>query len=59
MMGESDPGEILNLFPDFSTGVLNSFSPRSISFTVSAVGEGSIDPFFRFLDSSGKSAEMS
>jgi hypothetical protein len=37
---------------------LNSFSPRFFSFINLIVGEGFINPFFRFLDSSGKSAEM-
>jgi len=37
---------------------LNSFSPRFSFFTVFAKREGFIDPFFRFLDSPGKSAEM-
>jgi hypothetical protein len=38
--------------------VLNSFSFRSISFIAPVKGEGFINLFFRFLDSSGKSAEM-
>jgi hypothetical protein len=43
----------------FSTlEALNSPSFRPFFFTVS-VGERFINPFFRLLDSSGKSAEMS
>jgi hypothetical protein len=41
----------------FILGALNSFSPRFFSFTV-PVGERFIDPFFRFLDSPDKSAEV-
>jgi hypothetical protein len=39
-------------------GALNSPSPRSFFFTVPAAGKGSDNPFFRLLDSPGKSAEM-
>jgi hypothetical protein len=38
--------------------VLNSLSPRPSSFTVPVGREGSTDPFFRLLDSPGKSAEV-
>jgi hypothetical protein len=37
--------------------ILNSLSFRSFSFTV-PVGKGSIDPFFRLLNSPNRSAEM-
>jgi hypothetical protein len=37
---------------------LNSFSPRSSSFTILVKGKGSINPFLKLLDSPGKSAEM-
>ena len=36
---------------------LNSSSPRPFFFTV-PVGEGFTNPFFRLLDSSGRSAEV-
>jgi hypothetical protein len=38
--------------------VLNSFSPRSFSFTILAKKEGSTNPFFRLLDSFDKNARI-
>jgi hypothetical protein len=40
------------------SGALNSFSPRSSSFTVPVMRERFINPFFRLLDSPNKSVEM-
>jgi hypothetical protein len=39
--------------------VLNSLSSRFFSFTNLVMREGSINLFFKLLDSSGKSAEIS
>jgi len=58
MMDESGPGEIPDLPLDFSSGALNSPSPRSVSFTAPVEGEGSTDPFLGLLDSPGRSAEV-
>jgi hypothetical protein len=58
-MDESGPGEIPNLFSNFLSGALNFPSPRSVFFTVPVEREESTDPFFRLLDSPGKSAEIS
>jgi hypothetical protein len=58
MIDESGPGKIPNFFSDFLSGVLNFFSSRFAFFTIPVEKEGSTDPFFKFLDSFGKSAEM-
>jgi hypothetical protein len=59
IMDESGPGEIPDLFSDFLPGTLNSFSSRFAFFTVLVKREGFTNPFFRFLDFSGRNAEMS
>ena len=53
IMDESGPGEMPDLFSDFSSGALNFFSSRSASFIIPVKGERFIDPFFRLLDSAG------
>jgi hypothetical protein len=58
IMDESGSGKIFNFFPDFLPGALNSFSSRSASFIISVGKEEFINPFFRFLNSPGKNAEM-
>ena len=58
MMDESGPGEIFNLPLNFSIKILNSLSPRSTSFTIPAVRERFINPFFRLLDSPNRNVEM-
>jgi hypothetical protein len=42
----------------FALKALNFFSSRSFSFIIFAKGKGSINPFFRLLNSPGKSVEM-
>jgi hypothetical protein len=57
--------EIISDLPEVLRGevillkALNSFSSRFSSFTVLAEGEGFINPFFRLLDFSDRSAEVS
>jgi hypothetical protein len=57
-MDESGPEKMPDLFPDFLPEVLNSFSPRSASFTVLIERERFINPFLKLLDSPGKNAEI-
>jgi hypothetical protein len=57
-MSESGPGEISNLFLNFSIRALNSLSFRFTSFTIPVVGERSINLFFRLLDFSDRNAEV-
>jgi hypothetical protein len=59
IMDESGPGEIPDLFPNFLSETLNSFSSRFAFFTISAKREGFIDPFLRFLDFFGKNVKIS
>jgi hypothetical protein len=59
MMNEFSPGKISDLFPNFLPGALNSLSPRSAFFTIFVERKGFTNLFFRLLDSSGKSTEMS
>jgi hypothetical protein len=42
----------------FILRILNFFSSRSSSFTISVKRERFINPFFRLLDSPNRSAEM-
>jgi hypothetical protein len=58
MIDESGPEKIPNLFLNFLSGALNSFSSRPVSFIALVKGEKSINPFFRLLDSLDKSVEM-
>jgi hypothetical protein len=43
----------------FTLKILNFFSPRPFSFTISVGKKGFINPFFKLLDSLNKNAEMS
>jgi hypothetical protein len=58
-MDEFGPGEMPDLFSDFLPRILNSFSSRSAFFIIFIEREGFTNPFFRFLDSPDRSAEVS
>jgi hypothetical protein len=58
-MNESGPGEIFDFLSDFLPETLNSLSSRFVFFIAPVEKERFIDSFFRLLDFSSKSVEMS